>query len=266
MSLTEDRRDRPYPKLPFWGTVGLSYSTYFRNFMEALRASWLWLILVAALTSAVSWSQWSRMADMTTNMKAGFRPQLASPIELTILVGIDNVFLLLAGVSIAIAWHRLMILGEHPGLSGGNITSRTLWHYIATAIALALMTFLPIAAILFPGVLLTFAAIQAKSAFFLVVPIVLAAYAAGFFVAMRLTLLLPARAVGNTSLTFKQAWNRTRGNVWRLLGGILATAIPPILIIQIAFLLRFGFPRPSLQSGSEFAAQMTTVSTVIAVY
>ncbi|WP_441236867.1 hypothetical protein [Bradyrhizobium sp. 930_D9_N1_4] len=107
---------------------------------------------------------------------------------------------------------------------------------------------------------------QAKSAFFLIIPVVLAAYAVALFIAMRLTLLLPARAVGNTRLTFKQAWNRTQGNVWRLLGGIFATTIPPILIIQIAFLLRFGLPHPALQRGPELAAEMTAVNTVVAVY
>jgi hypothetical protein len=41
MSLAEGPPDLPYPKLPFWDTVSLSYSTYFRHFVDAVRTSWL---------------------------------------------------------------------------------------------------------------------------------------------------------------------------------------------------------------------------------
>ena len=42
----------------------------------------------------------------------------------TPLWSLDNIVLLLAGVSIAVAWLRLMILDERPGFSGGNLATK----------------------------------------------------------------------------------------------------------------------------------------------
>jgi hypothetical protein len=82
MSLAEGPPDLPYPKLPFWDTVSLSYSTYFNHFIDALRASWLWLIAVAALTAVTSWQQWSWMATAMTNLEPGVAPQMSKPTEM----------------------------------------------------------------------------------------------------------------------------------------------------------------------------------------
>jgi hypothetical protein len=57
MSLAEGPQDLPFPKLPLRHSVGLSYSTYFRYFAEALRTSWLWLLLTAVVTGFASWQQ-----------------------------------------------------------------------------------------------------------------------------------------------------------------------------------------------------------------
>jgi hypothetical protein len=268
MSLAEGRQGQPYPKLPFWDTVGLSYSTYFSNFIDALRASWLWLIVAAALTAVASWSQWSWMADVMANAKAGFRPQLARPFETVLLGNLDNVILLLAGVSIAVAWHRRMILNEQPPFSGINIVTKNLWRYIVNAVALFFIMFLPMAIFVLPGILLFAPRPETTPSliFFLQIPIAFAAYGAGLAIATRLTLLLPARAIGNTNLTFTQAWNRTRGNVWRLLWGIAATTIPPMIIIQIAVLAKIGFTGRGSLGGLDFAAQMTALSALYVTY
>src|SRR5258708_2408172 len=123
MSLAEGPPDLPYPKLPFWDTVSLAYSTYFRHFNDALRTSWLWLIAVAALTAFASWQQWSWMATAMANLKPGLPPQMPKPTEMVLLLNLANILMLLAGVSIAVAWHRLMILNEQPGVSGSNVAT-----------------------------------------------------------------------------------------------------------------------------------------------
>jgi hypothetical protein len=75
---------------------------------------------------------------------------------------------------------------------------------------------------------------------------------------VRLWLLLPAQAIGNTSLTFKQAWNRTRGNVWRLVWGVAATTLP-MVVIHIILLLRFGLPHLG-RLEADFVSRMTAGS------
>src|SRR5205085_445248 len=102
--------------------------------------------------------------------------------------------------------------------------------------------------------------------FFLLLLLGSAAYAVGTAVAFRLTLLLPARAVGNTGLTFKQAWNRTRGNVWRLFWGIVVTTLPALLIAQFVLALGMRPYFPGMDVGENFTARMTAVSTIFVVY
>src|ERR1700731_2188164 len=131
MSVAEGPPDLPYPKLPFWDAVSLSYSTYFRHFIDALRASWIWLIVGGVLTGFASWQQWSWMATAMANLKPGLPPETT---EMAVLLSLGNIVLLLAGVSIAVAWHRLMILDERPGFSGSNVATGNLWRYVAMAI------------------------------------------------------------------------------------------------------------------------------------
>jgi hypothetical protein len=269
MSLADGPPELPYPKLPFWDTVGLAYSTYFRHFIDALRVSWLWLILAAALTPFASWQQWSWMASAMANLKPGVPHEMPRPTEMIMLGYLDHILLLFAGVSIAVAWHRFLILGERPDVSGSNVMTKNLWRYIVIGLTLFLIMFLPMAVLMLPTVYFLLpaqgTATPAPGAFLLIVPIMVL-YAVGLAIAFRLTLLLPARAIGNTGLTFKQTWNRTRGNIWRLFWGIVFTTMPPLLIAQIVFLLGFGFPRPGMAAGEDFVMRMTAMSTIFTVY
>ena len=55
---------------------------------------------------------------------------------------------LLAGVSIAVAWHRLILLGEQPRLSGTNLATISLWRYVGIALAIYVIATLPAVVIL----------------------------------------------------------------------------------------------------------------------
>jgi hypothetical protein len=263
MSLAEGPPDLPYPKLPFWDTVSLSYSTYFSHFIDALRASWLWLIAVAALTAVASWQQWSWMATAMTNLKPGVAPQMPKPTEMAVLLNLANIFLLLAGVSIAVAWHRLMILDERPGFSGSNVATKNVWRYIGIGILICLIVLLPAVATILP--LAASTGLLPLGSLVPVAVLILILCLVGI-TALRLSLLLPARAVGDLSLTLKQTWVRTRGNAWRLFWGMVATTVPPSLVVQIAFLLGVGPPDPATFASGDFAARMTALSTIFNIY
>jgi hypothetical protein len=270
MSLTDFPRDLPYPKLPFWDAVGLAYSSYFGNFVAVLRASWLWLVVVAGLTAFAGWQQWSWMASAMANLGPGLPPpELPKSSEMAVLLGLANILILLGGVSIAVAWHRLMILDEQPGLSGSNVVTKNLWRYIVMAIALFLTLFLPMIAIMLPTFYFLLPASGGRTSLppgFLVPFLFFVAYLVGIAIMLRLTLLLPARAIGNTDLTFRETWNRTRGNTWRLFWGMVVTTIPPVLIAEIGFLLIFGVPGPANFASGDFVTRMTTSSAVFTAY
>jgi hypothetical protein len=269
MSSTESPPDLPYPKLPFWDSVSLSYATYFGNLAAVLRASWLWLVMAAALTALVSWQQWSWMSGVITNLRPGQPPQAPKPGELMLLLYASNLLLLLAGVSIAVAWHRLMILNERPGVSGSNVATGNLWRYIGIGIAIFVIGFLPAAIVMFLSFAFLFPPHTSGSpspGSFAIIPLIFVLYAIGFAVTMRLSLLLPAQATGNRDLTLKQAWRQTSGNTWRLIWGIAFTTLPPLLVAQIAFVTVIGIPNPANLGGGDFVLRMTVLSTVTMVY
>jgi hypothetical protein len=222
-------------KLPLWKTIRLSYSSYFLNFPDVLRISWLWLAVVAPLMGIMSWLQFSLMADVIASMKRG--TPASKPIETTALSNVANLVFIFAGVSIAVAWHRRIVLGEHPGFSGSNLATKSLWRYLGMGIAIGLIVLLPALLLSLPMfVLLSPVVAGGAPRFPMLIPVIFLIYLAAFAVFLRLSLLLPARAVGDLALTFKETWKRTRGNTWRMFWGIAACALLPALTARSPYL------------------------------
>jgi hypothetical protein len=210
------------------------------------------------------------MATAMANLKPGTPPLTPRPTEIALLLNLDNILLLLAGISIAVAWHRLIILNERPVFSGSNVAAKNLWRYTGLAIVIFLIDFLPVAVVMFPLFYFLFPSKAGGSSpppgFFALIPLFFVLYAVGTAVAFRLSLLLPARAVGDLSLTFKQTWHRTRGNTWRLFWGIVVTTVPPLLLAQIAFLTLIGIPSPANFASEDFVTRMTIMSAIFTIY
>jgi hypothetical protein len=176
------------------------------------------------------------VAGVTADIKRGMPPQtLASkPIETMVLVTIAVLVFTFAGVSIAVAWHRRIILREHPGFSGSNVATKDLWRYVWMGFAIFLIVFLPLLVIFLSMSLLLSPVAKAGTPWSLIpIAMIFLLWLAGFAVALRLSLLLPARAVGDIDLTFKETWKRTSGNIWRIFWGVVACTIPPMLALQL---------------------------------
>jgi hypothetical protein len=274
VSEATDRRGAAAGKLPLWDAICLAYSTFFYFFADVLRISWLWLVVVVPLTVMANWLQWTWMAGVIAQARAGTAPQVlaARPLGTMVLGHAAGLAMIFAGVSIAVAWHRRLILGERPGLSGSNVTSRSLWHYVGVGLLIALIAFLPLLVIALPTFLLWFPAATggARAApgagFVLLLGLTFVLYPVAFAVLLRLSLLLPARAVGEFGLTFKQTWRRTRGNTWRMFWGILACMMVPVLAAEIILLVVVGLPSAATLAGESFVARTVAVSTVFTIY
>jgi len=272
----------PLPKLPVWDVVGLAYSNYFRNFVDVLRASWLWVMLTAVLVGIMSWQQWSLMGAVIANSinHGPFPPafDLSSFGTLSFIIVGANLVLILATVSIAVAWHRRVILGEQPAFGGLNFASRSFWRYIGIGLAIGGLAFLPMFSVLVPVfIILANAAKGYKGVLAGVVFLLaIAAYVAAIAIVLRLSMLLPARAAG-VDLSFAQSWSRTRGNCWRIFWGGAICTLAPMMVAEIA-LLPFGFPDPKTMiaagpnaipaffASGDFALGMTAISTVFTAY
>src|SRR5262249_5009848 len=132
------RHDRATnPKLLLWNTIRLSYSSYFHNFPDVLRISWLWLVAAGVL----SWLRFTWIAGVVAAMKQGMAA--SKPVETTVVQNLVTLVSLLVGVSIAVAWHGRFVLEERPGLSGSNVAIKSLWRYAWMGLAIGLVVFLP---------------------------------------------------------------------------------------------------------------------------
>src|SRR5262249_13156554 len=153
VTLSMEPRHPPGAKLPLWATITLSYSTYFQSFADVLRSTWAWLILAAAFSGLGGWMQGAWMSEVLASAQRGATPQAAlasRPIALVVAVNLGNLLLLLGTVSIAVAWHRRIILDERPGLSGSNIFTRDVWRYVWVAIGVIVIVGVPVLAIVGP--------------------------------------------------------------------------------------------------------------------
>jgi hypothetical protein len=244
-------------KLPLWNTIRLSYSTYFHNFLDVLRISWLWL----ALAGILNWLQFSGIADVMSGMRQG--SAASKQVGLMVLEDLGSLVFIFAGVSIAVAWHRRIIMEEHPGFSGSNLVTKSVWRYAWTGLAILLIVIVPTLVLVVPMFALLFSGATGSAPRFpMLIPVIFLVCLAAFAIGLRLSLLLPARAVGDLELTFKETWKRTRRNTWRIFWGTVACAWLPILAAQIVLI---GFL--SGMSGIEaVAARMAAVGTILSVY
>ena len=140
-------------------------------------------------------------------------------------LGITSILLVAAGYNgFAVAWHRRRLLGEARPFGENLRFGRAELRYSAYGTLCFLVPALPAAAL---GLLLMAA----------LPPVFAAAALAGAVVAIvfygaasRLMLALPSIAVDEGAPYMARAWQRTRGNTLRLFFGMLACALPLLLV------------------------------------
>ena len=128
---------------------------------------------------------------------------------------------------IAVTWHRFILLGDEPSGSVHFSFGRREAIFLLVSIFLILL--------FIPGAALSLAAAELQEtpsgALLALFGLFLVAIAVYFFV--RLTLLLPAVAIGDP-VDPRLVLERTRGNFWRLLAVMFAVAVPILLLSTLA--------------------------------
>ncbi len=244
------------PKLPLWNAICRSYSMWLHNFPDVLRVSWLWLIVIGL----VGWWQVSWLGGIVANARQGVPPQLPS-LKSRASLYVGGLIWLLASTSITVGWYRRIILKERPRLSGSNLFTGSLWRYVGVGLLISVVVFIP----LFLAILLLSFFLSFVMALFSLAPalkahpipvglvtvsLMITLCVTAIAVVLRLSLLLPARAVGDRERTLEETWRRTRGNIWRLFWGHLACALLPIIIVQFAIAIILGVSGTQLFGGS----------------
>lgn len=235
----ESSRLRRLPVLP---TVARSYREYAANFVDVLRISWVWLAILTALVYLATWLQYSwivaAISDLKSSVPDGPTPQpapamppMSSAASLAVLAA--DALTVVAALSIAVAWHRYVLLGEPARSCAPNVLTIYPWSYAAAVILAVLAVSIPVVV---SAAALLWVYLPQGGGFggpFDPVMVVIAVFDAMALAALiRLSLLLPARAIGAHEVGFREAWHKTAGNTLRLVWGIALTAVIPFLLAQ----------------------------------
>lgn len=229
------------PTLPVWRTVRQAFATVPAHWQAVVRIFWAWAAVMGILVAAwfLTFPVRAYPPFGTPPLPESFTPPSAWFILTAILVPVVS---LLALSSTAVAWHRLILLGERPPaiyLGLGRPVMRYLGRFLLIgliALPILLLCMLVLSPLLFqlpsPG---PFAPPSLGQLLFLsIVNLVLPLPV--LLVVSRLFISLPGIAIGRP-MTLSEAWESTAGNTGRLVGGTLLVYVPSYAIglaIQLA--------------------------------
>jgi hypothetical protein len=203
-------------KLPLWRTIGQAYAVWVRNFPELVRICWPWMLLMTPIIGV--WMWWQQPHILQEMQAAGSGEPFADPnplLSVATQIG-DEVIMLPALASMAVAWHRLLLRDEHPGPGLYLRFDRIVAGYAILAFCIGLIT-------LAPNLILT---INSNALGF----VAGIALLVGSFIVARLSLALPGIALGRDDVTLGTVWRASKRNTWRMVWAYLFCVLPGIAI------------------------------------
>lgn len=242
-------------KLPFWRTLGESYAVWFKNLPELIRIAWLWLLIMVPIVGLFMWWQAPAMIDLIQNARVGKADP--SPAMTATMQAINSIILLPILSSIAVAWHRLLLRGEH--------VSGPYFRLDSVVIGYAVLFFLIALLFSVPQYLgQIYLALTQPPGATTIGPVAMAVSFVGsilsliaLFFGCRLFMVLPAKALGR-DISFGTAWAATRKNSWRLFWGYMLSLLPFAAIAG-----GIGFWIAIAQPGVAVAASIWTIVTLL---
>ena len=200
-------------KLPVIKALGHAFRSTTDNIGFAFHISWPWMLMLLPLNLAVNlYLAFNGMQDPQNFNAQSFL--LIVPLAIASIV---------AYCSIAVNWHRYVLLDEiAEGWQRLRIDSLT-WRYIGNAILIALILFAGgfVAVLLFSLVSWALSSALGEASLIVIVPGVAALYAYAIVSAYRLSVKLPSVALGRNDFSMGDAWRATEGNFWQILGLVL---------------------------------------------
>jgi hypothetical protein len=241
------------PGLPVVATVREAFASVLANWWALVRIFWAWMaILFGALALMLRWTL-TLYSDE------------ASPLTGFVMGLLCIVVAFLSFASTAVAWHRLLLLGEQPPALYLRVVA-PVPRYLLQILLLTLITILimipimlvasvilaPLFVILSPSGPGALPSLGRELALTLVG--VLLTLPALLLIA-RLSTSLPGIAVGRP-MTLSQAMELTRGNSWQLVGGTLLVSVPAYVV---GFLFEVLLP----QNGGLLVASLTGLAVPV---
>ena len=210
-------------KLPLWRTIGQAYSLWARNFPDLLRTVWVWMLVMAPVVAIMTWWQVPHLEEMMQAARAGKGLVDPNPV-LTLVMGIVSKVITLPAISsVAVAWHRLLLTDEHPGGVYLRL-DRIVAGYAILAFVIGVIGTAPsYLSMLFQAVI----GASAENTVALVVQTLAGLVTiVAFFIVTRLSLALPALALGRDDVTLAVAWRASKRNSWRMVWAYFFCIVP----------------------------------------
>jgi hypothetical protein len=243
-------------KLPVGDTISHAVRSTLHNLAFAIHISWPWMVFLLPVYVAGN-------LYILANPPAGpdeFNPKTAA---VGALVGLLNA---IPFASIAVSWHRYILLDEIPqGLQRLRVDG-TVLRYFGNVLLVALALF-------FGGALAGVAAflliaILGKASVIFLIPAGIALVMALIVYFYRLSIKLPAVALGRRDYTFGRALEDTRGNFWQIFGvailfALLLLALALALLVVALILAQLGTAGAPLSIIIEFVVNW--VATFLAI-
>ena len=217
-------------KLPVLATVTDSMRDITANWRAAGRLSATW----GSLLAVVGLTAFAALIGAPSTLER-------SPWLTLAVIYVPTIVFALFMLSVAVGWHRLVLLGEQPARIYFKL-DRRVWRYIGAIVLMSALIWVIAFAIFFPVAFalgLAFGTDLAQLSGWHVV----AASAGGaalfltvLMISARVYVALPARAIGER-MKFREALRITRGNSWRMLVGTLLVTVPSVIVNAIMNLL-----------------------------
>jgi hypothetical protein len=215
-------------KLPVFAAFVHALKSTWNNLPFAFHLSWPWLLFLLPI------SVWG---DATI---PDFDPLKMTPEQQALMnqfmfkTYVSGTVSMMVYASIAISWHLYILKDEVPNGLARLRFDRTVWRYFGNSILVILFA----SAALVPLILLLagFGTMAGLTPQAVINGFVIAAILVAIPVTYRMSVKLPAVALGRKDFKFGDAWNATRGNTSRFIGlGLLS-----VLVAVLTGLL-FGF-------------------------
>lgn len=203
----------PVPPLPVGDIVRKSYQDLLANHEGLVRVGLVWLVVPLVLEMLAGWTA------------TGDGPSLLGLVaSLVSFVGLS---------AIAVVWHRHIIMGQDLVGPLAPVDARV-FRYIGFAVLVSLVSAVPaIGAVLVATAILGEGAVEGGGALSLLMA---AGFVAAVIMAVRLQLVFPAVAIGDSGMPLRRSWQVTAGNTFRLVSGLILTVLPVLVAAMLAAL------------------------------
>jgi len=242
-------------KLPVLAAFQHIWRSTTNNLPFAFHISWPWILILVPLTFGSNLLKLSSEDPMAAPTGYGAVSEL--------VVGLFSIF---AFASIAVAWHRYILKDEIPQGAARLRTDAVVWRYFGNTLKIffvLLAVVVPIAIAL--GVL---SWILGQLGTVISVPGVIALCLGCIAAFYRLSITLPAVALGDQDFTLSKAWAATAGNNWQIIGlGLLLFAVVLAIALAAALVgaLIVAVPGIGVLAFTIFQVLVTWAVTIVSV-